>query len=127
MVHTDLTHLGSWHPPQGPQSLHLHPHLKEVLYADWTHLDRILVLPKRLARLNHMEEKLTKKWNMPLVDAATSYPNKILMCPVDDTLFFKNLAVKWLETFLMTSFALARSAGQPAVVAIGICQSLKGE
>lgn len=60
-----------------------------------------------------------------LVDAAISSVNKNLTCPVDNAQVFKDPAYKKLESLLIASFAIAGLAVQPAVAAIGTCQSLK--
>lgn len=117
--------MGSLRPSQGPH-FPLHPLLEQVIYANWDHPDRYFVPPGRFSLLYPMEEKFTKKWSLPAVDAA------YLLCEyesnsysVDNVQVFKNLADKKLESLLKASFSMAGSAVQPAVAAIGICQSFK--
>lgn len=89
------------------------------------HPDRMFMPPKRFSLLYPMEEKFRKKWCMPLVDAAISSMNSNLTCPVNNAQVFKDPADKKLESLLKASFPVAGSAVKPAVVAIGICQSLR--
>ena len=71
-----------------------------------------------------MEEKFSKRWAPPAVDAAISYVNKSLTCPVENVQVFKDPVDKRLETLLKASFTSAGAIVQPAVAAIGITQAL---
>ncbi|XP_073471433.1 uncharacterized protein [Aquarana catesbeiana] len=119
--------LGSLRHLQAAQAFPLHPLLEQAVYADWEHPDRIFVPPKRFSLLYPMDEKFIKKWSMPAIDAAVSSLNKNLTCPVDKAQGLKDPVDKKLESLLKASFSLASSAIQPAVAAIGICQSIKDQ
>lgn len=114
--------LGSLCPAQSSLAFPLHPLLEELLYADWQHKHNI---PIRFFILHPMEEKFLKNWCMPAVDAAVSSFNKNLTYLTDNVQVSKDPAYKRLETQLKPYFALAGSAMQQAVEAIGICQVLR--
>lgn len=118
--------LGSLRPSQGPHAFPLHPLLEQLIYADWDHPDRYVVPPGRFFLLYPMEEKFTKKWSLPAVDAAISSVNRSLSMGQVNVLVFKDPADKKLESLLKASFSIAGSATQPAA-AIEVCQSLKDQ
>lgn len=98
--------------------------LEQLIYADWNYSQKHSLPPKRFSLLYPMKEKFTKKWSLPAVDTAISSVNRSLTCPVDNVQVFKVPADKKLESLLRASFSVAGAVAQPAITAIGICQSL---
>ena len=120
-----VSSLGSLKAPLNNAVFPVHPLLEELIYQDWVRPDRIFLPPKRFSVIYPMEEKFSKKWAPPAVDAAISCVNKTLTCPVENIQMFKDPVDKRLETLLKASFATAGAVVQPAVAAIGVCQALK--
>lgn len=97
-----------------------------MLYAEWVHPDRVLVLPKRFPNLIKWRKHL-KGRSMPTMDATVSCPNINLTCQVDNVQVLKDPADKIMEMLSKASFALAGSAMQPAVAVVAVFQSLKDQ
>ncbi|PIO26730.1 hypothetical protein AB205_0195340 [Aquarana catesbeiana] len=122
---SSVSSLGSLKPSQPFHAFPVNALLEKLIYAEWDHPDKHFLPPKRLSVHYPMEKKFTKKWNVPAVDAAISSMNKSLTCPVDNAQMLKDPTDKRLEFLLKFSFSLA--GADTAVVAIGICQSLKDQ
>ena len=119
-----VSSLGSLKAPLSNAVFPVHPLLEELIFQDWIRPDRIFLPPKRFSIIYPMEEKFSKKWALPAVDAAISCVNKSLTCPVENIQMFKEPVDKRFETLLKASFATAGAVIQPAVAAIGVCQAL---
>lgn len=74
-----------------------------------------------------MEEEFIKKWAIPAIDADISSVNESLTCPVDSAQMLKDPTDKKLEFLFKNNISLAGSVVQPALAAIGVCQSLKDQ
>lgn len=76
--------LGSWQQPQDTQSFPNTPLYQEGCVRGLSLHNKVFASPKRFAVLYLMEQDFNKTWSMTLVDAAASYLDKKLTCPVDN-------------------------------------------
>ena len=119
--------LGSLRAPQSSAVFPIHPLLEGVLFQEWNKPDKVFFPPKKFSVLYPMEEKFSKRWASPAVDAAISCVNKSLTCPVENVQVFKDPVDRRLEALLKNSFTSAGAVVQPAVAAIGVAQALSDQ
>ncbi|PIO32730.1 hypothetical protein AB205_0089760 [Aquarana catesbeiana] len=124
---SSVSSLGSLKPSHPLHAFPVHALLEQLVFAEWDHLDEHFLPPNRFSVLYPMEEKFTKRWKLPAVDAAISRVNKSLSCPVDNAQMLKDPTDKKLESLLKFTFSLAGAVTQPTVAAIDVCQSLKDQ
>ncbi|PIO32759.1 hypothetical protein AB205_0009020, partial [Aquarana catesbeiana] len=82
-----------------------------------------------------LTEMVRSAFKLPLAEVTEPHwsslgslrPLQNLTCPVDNAQGLKDPVDKKLESLLKVSFSLASKAIQPAVAAIGICQSIKDQ
>ena len=98
LTESPVSSLGSLKSLQAACSFPVHPLLENLIYTDWLHPDKRFSPPRRFEVLYPMEEKFTKKWSLPSVDAAISSVNKNLTCPVDNAQVFKDPSENRLES-----------------------------